>query len=224
MLNENDVIAAVCDHLQTLGYRIVSRCTTTDQGIDIVAEHLTGAERLLIEAKGGTSAREGSARFDKGFNTSQVRHQVAHGFYTAASLHTEHHGDVVSLAFPDTPTFRTYLQQIEVARQAVGIQVFMVKADRTVEVMPASGSQAHRPSHRNSEKREIAMKRNQRDVMRELYRQQGGNEERVVRAYAAAEQRGEVRRDSNTHNVDALGYARALLRDGLRKGWLVAAS
>ena len=83
-----DVIPTVCDHLQTLGYRIVSRCTTTDQGIDIVAEHLTGAERLLIEAKGGTSAREGSARFDKGFNTSQVRHQVAHGFYTAASLYT----------------------------------------------------------------------------------------------------------------------------------------
>jgi len=57
MLNENDVIAAVCDHLKALGYRIVSRCTTTDQGIDIVAEHPTKAERLLIEAKGATSPR-----------------------------------------------------------------------------------------------------------------------------------------------------------------------
>jgi len=95
----------------------------------------------------------------------------------------------VALAFPDTPTFRTYLRQIEVARQAVGFRVFMVKPDRTVEVMPASGSQAATPSHRNSEIREIAMKRNQRDVTREVYRQQAGNEERVVRAYAAAEQR-----------------------------------
>ena len=64
------------------------------------------------------------------------------------------------------------------------------------------------------------MKRKQRDLMREIYRQHGADEEQVVRAYAAAEQRGEVRRDSNSHNVDAVAYARALLRDGLRKSWL----
>ena len=64
------------------------------------------------------------------------------------------------------------------------------------------------------------MKRKQRDVMCELYRQCGADEERVVRAYAAAEQRGEVRRDSNSHNLDAVAYARVLLRDGLQKGWL----
>jgi hypothetical protein len=60
----------------------------------------------------------------------------------------------------------------------------------------------------------------QRDVMRQLYRQHRGNEEQVVRAYAAAEERGEIRRSSNRHGLDAEAYARALWADGLRKGWL----
>ena len=65
------------------------------------------------------------------------------------------------------------------------------------------------------------MKRaSQRDVMRRLYREHRGNEEGTVRAYAEAEQRGEVLRISNTHRLDAETYARALFEDGQRKGWL----
>jgi len=48
------------------------------------------------------------------------------------------------------------------------------------------------------------------------------NKERVVREYAAAERRGEVKRNSNDHNISAEDYARALWRDGIRKGWIAS--
>ena len=59
----------------------------------------------------------------------------------------------------------------------------------------------------------------QRGLMRLLVSQRGREEETVSRAYAAAEQRGEVARRRNRYGLTPLEYARALYRDGLRKGW-----
>ncbi len=60
----------------------------------------------------------------------------------------------------------------------------------------------------------------QRDVMRRVFHECRGDEERVIASYAAAERRGDVRRTSNEHNYSPEQYARALLMDGLAKGWL----
>jgi hypothetical protein len=60
----------------------------------------------------------------------------------------------------------------------------------------------------------------QRDKMKQLFVRHGGNEEVIVREYARAESRGEVLRSRNSHNLSAVTYARALLRDGKRKSWL----
>lgn len=68
-------------------------------------------------------------------------------------------------------------------------------------------------------KRELS----QRDYMRELVRRFGHDEERVVREYAAAEQRGEVQRKSNSHRITAEQYARALWNDAVKKGWISSA-
>lgn len=63
-------------------------------------------------------------------------------------------------------------------------------------------------------------KPSQRDYMRELVRRFGADEERVVREYAAAEERGEVERRSNSHRITAEQYARALWGDAIKKGWI----
>jgi hypothetical protein len=60
----------------------------------------------------------------------------------------------------------------------------------------------------------------QRDVMRAIWARCAPDEERAVREYAAAEQCGEAPRKQNTHGLSAEQYARALLSDGLAKGWL----
>ena len=60
----------------------------------------------------------------------------------------------------------------------------------------------------------------QRALMRELVARCGGDMERVIQEYAAAERRGEVERKQNASGLTAEGYARALYADGVKKGWL----
>jgi len=62
--------------------------------------------------------------------------------------------------------------------------------------------------------------RTQRDVMRDLFILHRGNRELTILAYAAAERNGESPRESNTYSLTAEQYAKALLRDGMRRGWL----
>lgn len=60
----------------------------------------------------------------------------------------------------------------------------------------------------------------QRDVMRLLYKEHGGDKTAVVAAYAKAEAESRVARDSNEHKLDATAYAETLYADGVRKGWI----
>ncbi|MDQ6771320.1 MAG: hypothetical protein M3Z54_15225 [Gemmatimonadota bacterium] len=60
----------------------------------------------------------------------------------------------------------------------------------------------------------------QRDKMRELYQGCAGDFDKTIAAYAAAERRGEVHRRSNDYALNPEEYARRLLADGVRKGWL----
>lgn len=58
----------------------------------------------------------------------------------------------------------------------------------------------------------------QRDVMRELDLRFGGDHDKVVAAYVAAERRGDVKRASNTISMPPEEYAERLYRDDVRKG------
>jgi hypothetical protein len=134
MLTENDVIDAVCKYLEAHGHRIVSRCDTAQRGIDIVAARQGGLGRLLVEAKGETSADSKSARFGKAFNNAQVRDHVANAFYTGVCLHSENHrkGDAVALAFPETSLHRKYLEPIKPVLDSLGIAIYIVRRDGSV--------------------------------------------------------------------------------------------
>ena len=60
----------------------------------------------------------------------------------------------------------------------------------------------------------------QRDVMQDLNRRFGADQDKVVAAYAAAERHGDVRRASNVHGITPEEYARRLYADGVAKGWI----
>lgn len=60
----------------------------------------------------------------------------------------------------------------------------------------------------------------QRDKMRQLFLGNKGDEDAAIAAYALSEQQGEVVRQRNSRKWDSLTYAKALIRDGKRKGWL----
>lgn len=63
----------------------------------------------------------------------------------------------------------------------------------------------------------------QRAVMRSIYAACSGDIERTISGYAAAERNGTVVRKSDISGMSPDAYARALLLDGLKKGWLDAA-
>lgn len=77
-----------------------------------------------------------------------------------------------------------------------------------------------RASSATDTRRAVGARESQRDVMIRIFVASGRDPERAVREYAAAERRGDVRRKSNKNGVSAEDYARALLADGQKKGWL----
>ena len=114
MLDENAVVDAVCRHLEDEGYKILQKCLTTAQGIDIIARYPNSEGRLLIEAKGATSSRTGSARSEVGFSGNQVFDRVAKGFHTTACMYTvdRREGDAVGWPSPIVPTSGSTLGEL----------------------------------------------------------------------------------------------------------------
>ena len=60
----------------------------------------------------------------------------------------------------------------------------------------------------------------QREYMRLLYKKYGNDKRRIIKEYAIADLQGKVARYSNLSNISGDQYAKALYRDGVRKGWL----
>jgi hypothetical protein len=134
MLTENDVVQAVAAYLSKNGYRIESALSTDERGIDIVAINLKTERRLLVEAKGGTSSKDHTARFGSPFNSGQALSHVSRAFYTVAALRQKHAAshDEVALAFPDDSNHRSLVENIGTALQVLGITVFFVSDERVV--------------------------------------------------------------------------------------------
>jgi hypothetical protein len=64
-MDENQIVAAVCAHLTSSGYSVELLLHTTEYGVNIVARHPATDRCVLVEAKGGTSSRDGGARYGK---------------------------------------------------------------------------------------------------------------------------------------------------------------
>jgi Holliday junction resolvase-like predicted endonuclease len=128
VLTENDVVGAVAVYLESEGYRIVSKCSTHERGIDIVAEHPMTNMQLLVEAKGGTSSKEGTSNYGNSFTPNQTKTHVSVAFYYAAMLRQKHASKSaqVALAFPDDHAHRLLVDNIASALQTLDILVFFV--------------------------------------------------------------------------------------------------
>jgi Holliday junction resolvase-like predicted endonuclease len=135
MLTENEVVDSVCHFLEAAGYKILTRASTSERGIDIVARLPESSGRLLIEAKGETSSKSRTAGFGRPFDSAQVKVHVAEAFYAAACLHATHHssGDSAGIALPDTPRHHELLNRIRPVIDSLGIAVYFVQRDRSVK-------------------------------------------------------------------------------------------
>jgi len=137
MVDENIVVDAVCRYLEKAGFEIKQRRTTTQRGEDIIAISKQANETLWIEAKGGTSSRKGSARFNKPYTASQVFDRVSKGLYTAVVLREKHAGndESIGLAFPDAKPFTRLLTPIAATLKKLNLRVYLVSEDCHVRLL-----------------------------------------------------------------------------------------
>jgi predicted nuclease with RNAse H fold len=129
--DENAVIHAICEYLSAGGYKIVQKLGTTEHGVDVIAEHPGTHVRALVEAKGGTSSRDGSERFGKPYTQTQVFDRVAKGIFTCLQMRTENpdkNAVRVILAVPEKPVyFLKYISKVISSLERAGIEVWYAK-------------------------------------------------------------------------------------------------
>lgn len=128
MLDENELVAFLCDYLVTEGYQITQRLSTKQKGIDIIAKNPASSGRLLIEAKGGASSRASNNNKRKNFTAPQSLNRVAKALYTAAALysHERQDRDEIALAFPHTARYVMLLNNILPLLKELKVRIFLV--------------------------------------------------------------------------------------------------
>jgi hypothetical protein len=131
MLNEDQIVQAVCAFLPSVGWKVKGYCSTSQKGVDIEAANAKG-EELRVEAKGATSAKPSSERFGKPFSATQIRSHVSRAFFKAASDFGN--GYRIGMALPDTIIHRRLLDDISKAILRLEIIVFLVSDDSSVAV------------------------------------------------------------------------------------------
>jgi hypothetical protein len=134
MLTENEIVQTLAGYLSQNGYRIDKQLTTLEQGIDLDATHATTGQRILVEAKGGTSSKESTARFGKPFSQNQAKSHVSVALYCAAKMLQKYAPEAaqVALAFPDDRNHRGFVEAISTALTKLEITVFFVDQNRQV--------------------------------------------------------------------------------------------
>lgn len=133
-MDENTVVNATCKQLEGQGFVILQRLSTIERGIDIIAEEPSSGCKLLVEAKGGTSSIESSARFGKPYTQTQVFDRVAKGVFTCFQLRAKNPDRAryrVMLAVPDSRWFRSYLEPILAELRTAGIEAMFVAESNT---------------------------------------------------------------------------------------------
>src|SRR5581483_6645697 len=110
--------------LKADGWSVSKTCLTTEQGIDLIATR--GDQRLVLEAKGGGSSKEGTRRFGMPFSTGQQADHVAKAVFTACKLRSREPRSSVAIAFPDTPTHRRCINDVKSALKRLTVLAFIV--------------------------------------------------------------------------------------------------
>ena len=134
MINQNEVIDAVCKYLKSQGYP-KKRCSYTNQkGIDIEATSLDGS-KFYIEAEGGTSSKPNSKRYGKPFNSNQALEHVSRVVYKALKIkESKELTAKVGIALPLETKHQELINAIKHTLNKLGIRVFWVDKNLKVTI------------------------------------------------------------------------------------------
>jgi hypothetical protein len=135
---EGNVQAALAMHLESEGWQILSLADTArkEHGADIQARK--GGRVLRVEVKGWPAKGQyADPRRAGEIKRAQPSTQAGH-WYSQALLHVirdlaAHPADEVAIALPDWPRFRSLVGDTEMPLRRLGVGVFFVRADGSVE-------------------------------------------------------------------------------------------
>lgn len=130
-LYEDDVVRAVIAYLSSDGWTIDSFALSHQHGDDIDASR--GAQRLIIEAKGDGSSKNTTARFGKPFTRNQVKTHVSVAVVRAMQVASKGSA-IAAVALPGSEFHRVEVERIAPALRSIGIWVFWVSLDHSVDV------------------------------------------------------------------------------------------
>lgn len=137
MITENEIIRLVILKLKSHDFELISKCNTNQTGIDI--ELKKDNYRLLIEAKGATSSKEGTRRYGIPFKRSQALTHASAAIYTAMDLITRHQGDdnyIVGIALPLEKNTVEHVEKVKYVLTKLGIIIFWVKDEKVIMETP----------------------------------------------------------------------------------------
>lgn len=126
ILYEDDVVDAVCAFLTSSGWRIDRRAHAHQRGDDIVASRAD--QRLVVEAKGAGSSKEGTKRYGKSFNRGQVKTHVGMAVLRALGVAGEGTA-LAAIALPDDAVHRDVAGRAAPALAKAEVGIFWVSTD-----------------------------------------------------------------------------------------------
>ena len=132
MITENDVVNAMVSFLKGKGYEITQALSTDEHRVDIIAKSSTGIN-CFIEAKGGTSSKEGTNRYGKPFNKSQVFTHISVALTKSLQAIQNHSQQnfFVGIALPKDQNHFSLIGSINKPLKQIGIKVYFVDETRT---------------------------------------------------------------------------------------------
>jgi hypothetical protein len=123
MLDQNDVIEAVCGYLESEGF-VIGECGP-GQSPNITATR--DGRRILVEARGNTSSKPSTSRYGEPFNRGQVSEHVAQNVYRVLKLiGMVGVTDRVALAFASDEAHCEAVEAVQKTLQALSISIYWV--------------------------------------------------------------------------------------------------
>jgi Holliday junction resolvase-like predicted endonuclease len=131
-LTENDVVKIVSQYLKNKGYKILTTSKTTEKGIDLIAIHPEKG-KCFVEAKGGTSSKEGTKRYGEPFSKNQIKDHIGSALLQTLKLKQENENSDVYIAVPFEKKHLQIFESIKKCLLQINIKVLFAKFDGSVE-------------------------------------------------------------------------------------------
>ena len=126
MINQNQIIEAVCKYLKSQDYPETIPKYTHQSGIDIEATSSNGS-KFYIEAEGETSSKSTSNRYGKPFDSRQALAHVSRVVYKALKIKECKEATAkVGIALPLETKHQELINGIKQILKDLGIVVFWV--------------------------------------------------------------------------------------------------